>query len=176
MRTSRMKYSYLNIICYLVLFSLTVFSNFRIKAMFGSYLPLVICGKDHVLFALLVFVRVLWCSTHFVLCFCSVILRLVYPMLPVSLDCRMLFTLSVFSNVYLPVSLDCPMLFILSVFSNVYLPVSLDCPMLFTLSVFSNVYLQFLWIVQCCLPFRYSLTFIYSFSGLSNVVYPFGIL
>jgi hypothetical protein len=30
--------------------------------------------------------------------------------------------------------------------------------MLFTLSVFSNVYLQFLWIVQCCLPFRYSLT------------------
>jgi hypothetical protein len=46
--------------------------------MFGSYLPLVVCGKDHVWFALLVFVRVLWCSTHFVFCFCSVILRLVY--------------------------------------------------------------------------------------------------
>jgi len=36
-----------------------------------------------------------------VLCFCFVFLRLVYPMLPVSLDCLFLIAPSVFSNVYL---------------------------------------------------------------------------
>ena len=36
-----------------------------------------------------------------VLCFCFVCLRLVYPLLPVSLDCPFLITSSVFSNVYL---------------------------------------------------------------------------
>ena len=41
-----------------------------------------------------------WCPTHIVLCFCFVFLRLVYPMLPVSLDCPILFAPSVFSNVY----------------------------------------------------------------------------
>ena len=42
----------------------------------------------------------LWCPTHIVLCFCIVFLRLVYPMLPVSLDCPFLIAPSVFSNVY----------------------------------------------------------------------------
>ena len=36
---------------------------------------------------LFVFVYVWWCPTHVVLCFCFVFLRLVYPMLPVSLGC-----------------------------------------------------------------------------------------
>ena len=36
-----------------------------------------------------------------ILCFCFVCLRLVCPVLPVSLDCPILIALSVFSNVYL---------------------------------------------------------------------------
>ena len=50
---------------------------------------------------------------------CYVFLRLVYPMLPVSLDC---FCYVFLRLVYpmLPVSLDCPFLFATSVFSNVY--------------------------------------------------------
>jgi hypothetical protein len=64
--------------------------------------PLVVCSRAHVLFRLFVFVCVQWCSTHLVLCFCFVfLLRLVYPMLPVSLDCTFLIVHSVFSNVYL---------------------------------------------------------------------------
>ena len=47
------------------------------------------------------FVCVWWCTAHIVLCFCFVCLRLLYPMLPVSLDCPLLIALSVFSNVYL---------------------------------------------------------------------------
>jgi hypothetical protein len=58
---------------------------------------------------------------HIVLCFCFVCRRLVYPMLPVSLDC--------FCFVYL--RLVYPML-----------PVSPDCPFLIASSVFSNVYIQ----------------------------------
>ena len=46
-------------------------------------------------------VCVKWCSTHIVLCFCFVFLRLVYPMLPVSLDCPFFIASSVFSDVYL---------------------------------------------------------------------------
>jgi hypothetical protein len=45
---------------------------------------------------LFVFVCVQWCPTHIVLCFCFVVLRLGYPMLPVCLGYLML-----------PVSLDC---------------------------------------------------------------------
>ena len=74
------------------------------------------------------------------------------------------------------------------------LPVSYDCPLLIAPSVFSNVYLtcvlctlyyQFLMIVHCWLPLRYSLTFIWlvccvpcitSFLRLSIVDCPFGIL
>jgi hypothetical protein len=72
--------------------------NFRIKTMFGSSLPPVVCRRAHVLFTLLVFV---WCLTHIVLCFYFICLRVVYPMLPVSLDCSFLIVSSVFSNVYI---------------------------------------------------------------------------
>ena len=52
-------------------------------------------------FTLFVFVCVCWCSAHIVLCFCFVFLRLVCPMLPVSLDCTFFIVPSVFSSVYL---------------------------------------------------------------------------
>jgi hypothetical protein len=96
-----------------------------------------------------------------VLCFCFVFLRLVYPMLPVSLNCPYVITPSIFSSVYFcPVScvpyvaifsglsiMDCPLRYSLTfifVLCLVYpmLPVSLDCPHLITPSVFSNVYFQ----------------------------------
>jgi len=41
----------------------------------------------------------LWCPTHIVLCFCFVFYRLVYPRLPVSLECPFSIAPSVFSNV-----------------------------------------------------------------------------
>ena len=69
--------------------------------MFSLSLPPVVCRRAHVLITLLVFVCVWWCPTHTVLCFCFVFLRLVYPMLPVSLDCTFLIATSVFSNIYL---------------------------------------------------------------------------
>jgi len=59
------------------------------------------CRRANVLFTLFVFVCVKWCSTHIVLRFCFVCLRLVYTMLPVSLDCAVLIAPSVFSNLYL---------------------------------------------------------------------------
>jgi hypothetical protein len=86
---------------------------------------------------------------------------LVYPMLPVSLDCPfwlpLRYSLSFIYLVYpmLPVSLDCLFSIAPSVFSNVIylvypmLPVSLDCPF---------------W-----LPLRYSLTFIYLVYPMSPV-------
>jgi hypothetical protein len=73
----------------------------------------------------------------------------------------------------------CPpyiVLLVLICLSSSMLPVSLDCPFLIVPSIFSNVYVQFLWIVHFFLPLRYSLTFIYSFSGLSIFDCPFGIL
>ena len=95
------------------------------------------------------------------------VLCLVYPMLPVSLDCSFLIAPSVFSNVYLLPTVclvSCvpnvtsiwivhswlPLRFSLTfinylecVLCLVYpmLPVSLDCPFLISSSVFSNVYL-----------------------------------
>jgi hypothetical protein len=102
-----------------------------------------------------------------VLYFCFVCLRLVYPVLPVSLDYQFLVALSVVSNVYLscvpsvtsvsglPI-LGCPvgclwithswlpcrlsLTFIYLVYPA--LPVSLDYPFLVALSVVSNVYLS----------------------------------
>ena len=68
--------------------------------MFGSSLSLVVCGRAHVLVVLFVFVSVWWCQAHIVLWFCFVFLRLVYPVLPVSLDCPYLIVPSVFSKVY----------------------------------------------------------------------------
>jgi len=68
--------------------------------MFGLSLPPVVCRRAHVLFTLFVFVCVCWCPTHTVLCFCFVFHRLVYPMLPVSLDCPFLIAPSIFSDIY----------------------------------------------------------------------------
>jgi hypothetical protein len=56
--------------------------------MFGLSLSPVVYRRAYVLFTLFVFVCVYWCPTHNVLCFCFNILRLVYHMLPVSLDYR----------------------------------------------------------------------------------------
>jgi hypothetical protein len=116
--------------------------------MLGSSLPPVVCRRTHVLFTYVICVclRTVLSNTYcFVLCFCFVLLRLVYPMLPVSLDCHFLIAPSVFSNVYLSVSLDCHFLNASSVFSNVYLfcvLCTLCCQFLWIVtSVFSNVYL-----------------------------------
>ena len=49
---------------------------------------------------LCVFVCIYWRPAHTVLCFCFVCLRLVYPMLPILLDCQFLIGPAVFSNVY----------------------------------------------------------------------------
>jgi hypothetical protein len=76
---------------------------FRMKTMFDSSLPPVVCRRAHVLLTLFVFVCVQWSLTHIVLFFCFDFLRLVSYMLPVSLDCPFLIALSVFSNVYLVV-------------------------------------------------------------------------
>ena len=95
----------------------------------GAWLICVICAC----------LRIVVSNTYCVVFF----LRLVYPMLPVSLDCQFLIAPSVFSNVYLSVSLDCQFLIAPSVFSNVYLSVSLDCQFLIAPSVFSNVSLTF---------------------------------
>ena len=65
------------------------------------YLPPVVCRRAHVLFILCVFVCVSRCPSHIAFCFCFVCLRLVYPLLPVSLDSPCLIAPSVFSNVYL---------------------------------------------------------------------------
>jgi len=43
--------------------------DFRIKTMFGSSFPLVVCMRVHVLFTLFVFVCVWWCPTHIVFLF-----------------------------------------------------------------------------------------------------------
>ena len=74
--------------------------------MFGSSLPAVVCRRVHVLFTLFVFVCVQWCLTHIVLCSNFVCLRLVYPMLPVSLECPFVIVPSVFSNVYFKLDFD----------------------------------------------------------------------
>ena len=74
--------------------------DFRIQTMFGSSLPLVFSRRDHVLFTQFVFVCIYWCPTHIVLCFCFVYLRLVYPALPVSLDCSFVIASQVFSSGY----------------------------------------------------------------------------
>ena len=50
--------------------------DFHMKTMFGLSLPSVVCRRAHVLFTLFVFVRVKWCHTHIVLCYCFAFLRL----------------------------------------------------------------------------------------------------
>ena len=89
-----------DIIFFVLLYIVYLLSEFRIKMMFGSSLPPVVYRRAHVLITLFVFACVLWCPTHIVVCFCFVFLYLVYPMLPISLDCSFLIGRSVFSNVY----------------------------------------------------------------------------
>jgi len=70
--------------------------DFCIKTIFDSSLPPVVCRRAHVtLFEYSGVQHILYCI--FVLFF----FRLVYHMLPVSLDCPFLIAPSVFSNVYL---------------------------------------------------------------------------
>jgi hypothetical protein len=118
------------------------------------------------------------------------VLCLVYPMLPVFLDCPFLIAPSVFSNVYLP-PIVCPVSCVLCdqcfqyfwivhsrllprfsltfIYYLVYVlyfvwpmfPVSLDCPFLITPSVFSNVYLLLTLCPVSCVPN------VASFSGFS---------
>ena len=66
-----------------------------------SWPSYVVCRTAHVLFTLFVFVCVYWFPTHIVLWLCFACLRLVCPVLPVSLDCSFCITPLVFSNVYL---------------------------------------------------------------------------
>jgi hypothetical protein len=74
--------------------------DFRIKTMFGSFLPPIGCKRVHVLFMLFVFICTLWCPTYIVLCVCFACLLLVCHILPFSLDCLFLISPSVFSNVF----------------------------------------------------------------------------
>ena len=52
----------------------------------------------------------------------------------------------------------------------------LCCVFVLIVFVLYTLNCQFLWIVHFLFPLRYSLTFIYSFSGLSIFDCPFGIL
>ena len=72
--------------------------------MFVSSLPPVVCRRAHILLTLFLIACVKWCPTNNVLCFCFVCLRLVYPMLPFSLDYPFLIAPSVFSIVCLRLS------------------------------------------------------------------------
>ena len=87
--------------------------NFHIKAMFGSSLPPVVCRRVHVftssclwegsclIYVIFVCLRIVVSNTYcvvFMLCFSSSCL--LYPMLPVSLDCPFLIAPSAFSNLY----------------------------------------------------------------------------
>jgi hypothetical protein len=71
--------------------------DFHIKTMFGSSLPPVFVFFVYVIFVCL---RIVMSNTYYIV-LCFVCRRLVYPMLPVSLDCPFLIGPSVFSNVYL---------------------------------------------------------------------------
>ena len=67
--------------------------DFPINTMFSSSLPPVVCRRVHVLFTSNTYCVVFFFWFAFVLC-------LVYPKLPVSLDCPFLLAPSVLSNVY----------------------------------------------------------------------------
>ena len=78
--------------------------DFRIKTMFRSYLPLVVCRRAHVFFLIHYLCLFAHSGVQHILCCVFVlfvfVLCLVYPMLPVSQDCPFLIAPSVFSNVY----------------------------------------------------------------------------
>ena len=86
------KYSYqaynkINKIASFLLFGVVLLRVSEFRVVFSIMLFMLVCAK--------------WCPTHIVLCFCFIFLRLVFPMLPVSLECLFLIDPSVFSNVYL---------------------------------------------------------------------------
>ena len=115
--------------------------------MFGSSLPPVDCRRDHVLYTLFVFACIL-CPTHIVLWFCFVCLRLVYPICYQFL-CIVHFWLPL-RLVYpmLPVSLHCP--FLIAPSSCVLLlPVSLLSTLCYQFLCIVHFWLS----LQCSLTF-----------------------
>jgi len=64
------------------------------------FLQLLVGGLMSYLRYMCLFAYSVWCPTRIVLCFRFVYFRLVYPMLPVSLDCSFLIAPTIFSNVY----------------------------------------------------------------------------
>jgi hypothetical protein len=95
--------------------------------------------------------RILWCGFYCFVLFVFV-LCLVYPMLPVSLDCPFLIATSVFSNVYIQYN---PFIVLFCLSSS---------------CVLCTQCCQFLWIVHFWLPLRYSLTFIYNIILLLSLI------
>jgi hypothetical protein len=68
--------------------------NFHIKTMFGSSLPQIVCRRAHVfIYIICVCLRIVVSNAY-----CVVFLRLVSPVLPVSLDCPFFVAPSVFST------------------------------------------------------------------------------
>lgn len=88
----------------LLLKSLSQNERLCISVLVVSILPPAVCRTTHVLSMIFVFVGVYWYPTHIVLCFCFCCLPLVWPTLPVSLDCQLLITPMVFFNVYVLLS------------------------------------------------------------------------
>jgi hypothetical protein len=96
---------------------------FRIKTMFDSSLPPVMCRRGRVFFYVICVLFAHSGVQHviIVLCLCFISLRLIYPMLQVSVDCQFLIDASVFSNVYLLInilSMSCFCLFVLLMVPN----------------------------------------------------------
>ena len=87
--------------------------------MFSSSLPPVVCRWAHVLFTLMC-LFVYSGAQHLVLCYCFVYLRLVCPLLPVSLDCPFLIAPSVFSNFYSKAHFRAELLLELTLFKSFY--------------------------------------------------------
>ena len=65
---TRLKKNNVFVICTWGVYFSSVRYDFRIKTMFGSSLPPVVCRKTHVLFTLFVFVCVQRCLTHILCC------------------------------------------------------------------------------------------------------------
>ena len=149
-----------SIMCFYVLSSMLWCSlRFPQKTMFGSSLPPVVCRSVHVLFTLFcVCLHIVVSNTYcvvffFVLCilccqFLCVFLRLVYPMLPVSLcfssSCvPYVASFSVFFFVLC--ILCCQFLCVFLRLVYLMLPVSLDCSFLIVPSVFPFIQVESLY-------------------------------
>jgi len=78
-----------------------------------------------------------------ILCCVFVFLRLVYPMLLVSLDCPFLIAPSVFSNVYLVIPSSSRVFAFILCLVYPMLPVSLDCPFFIAPIVYLHSIFQF---------------------------------